>query len=237
MLDEVRQSLRSHADPEKARLATRFFKAGPGQYGEGDKFLGITVPSIRLVAKRYYKTLRLEEVIGLLHSPWHEERLAAVIILVMQYKRGDEEQQHQIYQRYLANTKWINNWDLVDSSAEFIVGPWLDGKPEQMTILTGLAKSKSVWERRIAMLATFDYIKRGRADQAVAVASLLLHDEHDLIQKAVGWMIREIGKRVDRQIQLHFLDEFAATMPRTTLRYAIEHLDNTTRVHYLTRKQ
>jgi len=137
------------------------------------------------------------------------------------------------YDFYITHTKWINNWDLVDSSAGYIVGSWLDDKPDKMKILTKLAKSSLLWDRRIAMLATFAYIQHGRAEEALYIAEKLLYDEHDLIQKAVGWMLREIGKRVDRQILLAFLDKHAATMPRTSLRYAVEHFLPADRSHYL----
>jgi 3-methyladenine DNA glycosylase AlkD len=173
----------------------------------------------------------------LLQSGWHEERLAASFILVAQFQKAGAANKKAIYDFYLAHTKWINNWDLVDSSAEFIVGPYLENRPEKLRVLQTLAKSKSLWERRIAMLATFDYIKKGRADEALIIAEQLLHDPHDLIQKAVGWMLRETGKRVDRQLLVAFLDGRAATMPRTTLRYAIEHLSPDQRADYLARKR
>lgn len=210
----------------------RFFKAGPGEYAEGDKFLGVTVPQQRAIAKEF-KDLSLAEATDLLTSEWHEERLTALFILVGQYKRGDEANKKAIYDLYLAHTKWVNNWDLVDSSSEFIVGPYLENRPEKLDVLEKLALSELLWERRIAMLATFDYIKKGRADEALIIAEQLLYDKHDLIQKAVGWMLREIGKRVDHSLLSAFLDEHAATMPRTTLRYAIEHFDPERRQHYL----
>lgn len=166
-------------------------------------------------------------------SPWHEERLTGLFILVSRYKKGDEVTRKEIYDFYLAHTRHINNWDLVDSSAAYIVGPWLDGRSEKMRVLTKLAKSDWLWDRRIAMLATFDYINKGRADEALAIAEQLLHDNHDLIQKAVGWMLRELGKKVDRRLLAGFLDKHAATMPRTALRYAIEHFEPEQRQHYM----
>jgi len=228
----VGQELRKTATPQKAKASAWFFKSGPGQYAEGDKFLGVTVPEQRSVAKKFMD-LQLKDVKKLIMSPWHEERLTGLIVLVGQYKRADESGKKEIYDFYLSHTKYINNWDLVDLSAEHIVGPWLDGRPEKMQVLQKLTKSSWLWDRRIAMLATFDYIKKGRADEAVAIAEYLLHDKHDLIQKAVGWMLREIGKKVDRQILTDFLDKHAATMPRTSLRYAIEHFAPGQRSHYL----
>ncbi len=157
-------------------------------------------------------------------------------MLVLKYQKGDQHTKEQVYKIYLNNTQFINNWDLVDSSAEFIIGPWLEDKPSKTQVLTKLANSRLLWERRIAMLATFHYIKRGKPDEALMVIGILLNDKQDLIQKAVGWMLREIGKRVDQIILLNFLDQHASTMPRTTLRYSIEHLSKEQRDHYLSLK-
>lgn len=228
-------ALRAVAKPERVEGTLRFFKAYPGGYSEGDQFLGCTVPATRLVAKEFYG-LPLEELDTLIRSPWHDDRLLALIILVRQYQRGDETKQHAVYDFYLAHTVNINNWDLVDTSSQFIVGSYLENRPEQLVVLRKLAASENLWERRIAMLATFDYIKKGSADTALIIAEQLLHDKHDLIQKAVGWMLREIGKRVDRGVLLQFLDKHAGTMPRTTLRYAIEHLSPEQRKRYMQRK-
>jgi 3-methyladenine DNA glycosylase AlkD len=232
MLQELRAQLQALADPEKAALSFRFFKAGPGQYGEGDKFLGITVPQRRVVAKAC-SNLPLSQVEALLASAWHEERAVALFILVSQFKHGDKAQQQVVYRFYMSHTECINNWDLVDSSAEFIVGPWLDGRPEKMKVLTTLADSKLLWERRIAILSTFYDIRHGQPEAALAMCEKLLYDQHDLIQKAVGWMLREIGKRVDRDVLARFLEQYAASMPRTTLRYAIEHFSPEQRAVYL----
>jgi 3-methyladenine DNA glycosylase AlkD len=235
----VRTQLREHIDPEKAVFLPRFFKTGPGEYAEGDKFLSVTVPNIRMVAKQY-KDLPLNDVEQLLTSEWHEERLCALFILVAQFQTtnagGPTSGKKAIYEFYLTHTKFINNWDLVDSSAEFIVGPYLENQPEKLQVLTDLAASDLLWERRIAMLATFDYIKKGRADEALIIAEQLLYDRHDLIQKAVGWMLREVGKRVDREPLELFLEEFGVSMPRTTLRYAIEHFSPERRAYYLALK-
>ncbi|MBI2285323.1 DNA alkylation repair protein [Candidatus Saccharibacteria bacterium] len=229
---DVSRALRQVATPKKAKASAWFFKSGPGQYAEGDKFLGVTVPEQRTIAKKF-QSLLLKDVEKLVMSPWHEERLTGLIILVGQYKRADESGQKEIYDFYLSHTKYINNWDLVDLSAEHIVGPWLDGRSEKMAVLRKLAGSDWLWDRRIAMLATFDYIKRNKADEALQIAEQLLPDKHDLIQKAVGWMLREIGKKVNRQILINFLDKHAATMPRTSLRYAIEHFDPELKMHYM----
>jgi 3-methyladenine DNA glycosylase AlkD len=236
MLEDLKSDLRAVINPEKAVFLPRFFKAGPSGYAEGDKFLGVTVPAQRIIAKKY-KNLPLQQIEKLIQSEWHEERLTGLIILVGQfkiaYKNSDEPSQKEMYDFYLGHTKNINNWDLVDSSAEFIVGPYLQNRPEKMAVLTRLARSKNLWEKRIAMISTFDYIKQGNPGEALEIAEILLQDKHDLIQKAVGWMLREIGKRCDRQLLVEFLNEHYQTMPRTSLRYAIEHFSPEVRQKYL----
>ena len=207
----------------------RFFKTGPGEYGEGDKFLGLSLPAIRAAA-RTYKDLPLATTIALLRSPWHEERLLALIILVKQYERGTDAQRGAIHRAYLANTRYINNWDLVDSSAQYIVGPHLKGA--KRLLLARLARSRSMWERRIAVLATFAYIKDDDFADALRIAELLLGDEHDLIHKATGWMLREVGKRDERVLE-SFLRRHVKRMPRTTLRYAIERFSPRKRAAYM----
>ncbi|HXH27113.1 MAG TPA: DNA alkylation repair protein [Candidatus Acidoferrum sp.] len=229
-LTDLRHQLHALGSPEKVTSSQWFFKTGPGQYGEGDEFIGVTVPEQRTVA-RHFRDLPLPDLQQLLLSPIHEERLEALFILVGQYQRGDAPTQKAIYEFYLAHADRVNNWDLVDSSAEYIVGPWLQDKDR--TILTKLAASPSLWERRIAMLATFHYIKQGDAGPALQIAELLLHDQHDLIQKAVGWMLREIGKRCSRAIEEQFLSRHYTEMPRTMLRYAIEHFPEDRRQAYL----
>jgi len=228
----AQEALRAVAKPERVATTERFFKAYPGGYSEGDRFLGCTVPATRQVAKAFYD-LPLSELDKLIVSPWHDDRLLALIILVEQYGWGDEAKQTAVYDFYIAHTANVNNWDLVDVSSEFIVGPYLEHRPQKMEVLGSLAASESLWERRIAMLATFAYIKKRQADEALIIAEQLLHDNHDLIQKAVGWMLREVGKRVDRSLLLAFLDTHAHDMPRTTLRYAIEHLQPGQRTHYM----
>jgi len=233
-LADVKKALRDRIDPAKAEFFPRFFKSNPGDYGEGDKFLGIMVPQQRAISK-LYKDLALNDVITLLQSPYHEERLTALFILVLQFQKGDEPTRQKIYDLYLANTKYVNNWDLVDSSAEFIVGPWLEDKLAKMKVLQKLAKSSMLWERRIAMLATFHYIKGGQYKDGLTIAEMLVHDKHDLIQKAVGWMLREIGNR-SLPDEEKFLKKYAATMPRTALRYAIEKFPPATRKLYMEAK-
>lgn len=232
-VDNLKRDLRAMASAEKAKASAWFFKTRPGGYAEGDKFLGVTVPEQRKIAKKYALELNLSDIEQLLQSPWHEERLTSLFILVAQFAKADRAEQHAIYELYLNNTDSINNWDLVDSSAAYIVGPWLEDKPEQMKVLKRLAESPLIWERRIAMLSTFYYIKKGMPDQALIIAEQLLSDKHDLIHKAVGWMLREVGKNVDRATLVRFLDQHYKTMPRTALRYAIEHFNQPLRQKYL----
>ena len=217
----------------RAAGVARFFKTGPGEYGEGDRFLGITVPELRKVA-RQFKDLPQQEVARLLNSRWHEERLLALFILVRQYASGSPAQRDAIYRLYLRHTHRINNWDLVDASAEHIVGAHLHGG--KRVPIRRLSRSTSLWERRIAMIATFHGIRRGKFDSALQVARWLRDDPHDLIHKAVGWMLREIGKR-EQRIEESFLQEHAARMPRTMLRYAIERFPEERRKHYLAMRQ
>ena len=209
----------------------RFFKTAPGQYGHGDRFLGIRVPALRQLA-RAHRSLSVDDALTLLSSKWHEERSLALFLLVGHYKRADRSGRQRIYDAYLANTKHVNNWDLVDCSAEHIVGPHVD--PNDAPILDQLAVSDDVWERRIAMLATFHWIKQKQFAPALRIAERLLHDDHDLIHKAVGWMLREIGKR-DGKAERQFLNKHYRTMPRTMLRYAIEKFPDTERQRYMLR--
>jgi 3-methyladenine DNA glycosylase AlkD len=219
-LGALRRELRAAADPDDAVNLQRFFKTGKGQYGEGDRFLGVRVPVLRRLA-RSYRDLRASDAITLLESRWHEERLLGLMLLVSLYQHGAATERQAIFDLYLAHTRHINNWDLVDASAGHIVGQHVD--PGDMSVLERLARSPDLWERRIAILATFHWIKRGEFAPALRIADILVDDRHDLIHKAVGWMLREIGKR-DREAELAFLRDHYATMPRTALRYAIEHL-------------
>jgi len=226
-LDEV-------ADRHAAHLQ-RFFKTGPGEYGEGDVFIGVRVPATRRVAKRF-ASLVLDEVDTLLDSAVHEHRLCALLILNAQYaaasKAGDEARQEAIVDRYLVAVRRarVNNWDLVDASADHIIGQWLFDKPREL--LLELAESESMWERRVALLSTFAFIKRGDPSTTLSLCERLLPDRTDLIQKAVGWMLREVGKRVDRGVLTTFLNQHAASMGRTALSYATEHVDPTERARY-----
>ena len=228
-LRAVRRELRAEADADDAIFLQRFFKTGPGEYGEGDKFLGLRVPTLRRLA-RTHRSLSVDDTLQLLASKWHEERLFALILLVGHYARGDAATKQRVYDAYLENTRYINNWDLVDASAEHIVGPHM--APNEITVLERLAESADVWERRIAMLATFHWIKRREFAPALHIAHRLVNDKHDLIQKAVGWMLREIGKR-DGKVEREFLREHCRTMPRTMLRYAIEKFPDAERKRYL----
>jgi 3-methyladenine DNA glycosylase AlkD len=222
------------ADPGRARTNAWFLQMKPGGYGEGDQAIGLTSPQVRALARRY-RELSIEDCETLLHSPLHEERALALVILVRHFEKGDAATRERIYDLYLANTAYVNNWDLVDGSAEYIVGPWLADKPKY--VLFELARSSAVWERRIAMIATFAYIKKGDCTVALQVAEALLNDRHDLIHKAIGWMLRETGKKCGRETLTAFLDKHAATMPRTALRYALEHFGPEERRHYMSMKQ
>lgn len=226
---QVKKVLEKLTDPKQAAILQRFFKTGQGEYGEGDVFLGIKVPKQRGLVKKY-KDLPLVEVLNLLKSKIHEHRLVALLILVEKFRKADEKEQKKIFDLYVKNTKHINNWDLVDLSAPNIVGAFLLGKPR--TILNQLVTSKILWERRIAVLSTFAFIKNNEFADTLKIAEVLVNDEHDLIHKAVGWMLREVGKR-DQAKEEQFLKKHAEKMPRTMLRYAIEKFSQTKRKYYL----
>lgn len=223
------RELNKLADPTRATLLRRFFKTGPGEYGEGDRFLGIQVPVIRHLV-RGYRDLAEAEVDDLLAQPWHESRLLALLILVEQFKRGDDTRRRSIYDYYLAHTDRINNWDLVDQSAAPIVGGWL--LERSRAPLRRLTRSKSLWERRIAIIATFHFIRNEQLDDTFDIAERLLGDKEDLIHKAMGWMLREVGKRDQKRLE-EFLTDNYARLPRTALRYAIERFPETLRKRYL----
>lgn len=228
---EVTKVITSHADPMQATILQRFFKTGDGQYAAGDKFVGIMVPQSRRIA-REFRALPLDECEKLLHSPIHEARIIALFILVDQFKRGDDATRRAIYNLYLANTAHINNWDLVDTSAPHIIGGYLMDRSRAP--LLKLARSQSLWERRIAIIATLAFIQKQDFEDTLRISEMLLSDTHDLIHKAVGWMLREVGKRDVDTLKL-FLQQHIARMPRTTLRYAIEKFDARTRKAYLAR--
>lgn len=227
--DALMRELDGLADPERAASLQWYFKTGPGEYGEGDQFLGLRVPQVRK-ACRAFRDLPIGQLDALLSSDWHEHRLAATIVMANSYPRSDAARRQQLYELLLARTDALNNWDLVDQSAPHVVGPHLDVVGS--AILDQLAGSELLWERRIAMVATSYRIGRGEADDALRIAERLLSDPHPLIHKAVGWMLREVGKRVDRQLLLGFLDAHAAQMPAVMLSYAAEHLSPEQRAHY-----
>lgn len=225
--EDVREALAAAADPADAEFLQRFFKTGPGQYGEGDVFIGVRVPATRAVVRRF-RGLDLDQIDVLLDSAVHEHRLAGALLLVAHYTKEPDT----AFDRYLAAVRRgrINNWDLVDSSAEFIVGEHLYDRDR--SLLDRLAASGSLWERRVAVLATFQFIKKGDPSTTFALAERLLGDREDLMHKAVGWMLREVGKRVSRDQLLGFLDAHAPAMPRTMLSYATEHLEPSERAKY-----
>jgi len=228
---QISSCLRKLADPDIAVRSQRFFKTGKGQYGEGDRFLGIRVPVLRETL-RQYPDIRLDDIEPLLHSPYHELRLFALLALVRLYAAASLGDRRTIYHFYLANTRYINNWDLVDSSASQIIGAYLESR--QRRTLYKLIQSTSLWERRIAVIATFHFIRAREYSDALRIAEHLLDDDADLIHKAVGWMLREIGKR-DPEVEKTFLQQHNRRMPRTMLRYAIERFSERERRRYLQR--
>ncbi len=232
MLDQIRNELLVLGDQERAKKLAGFFKTGKGQYGEGDVFLGIPVPEQRKVAKKYIG-LSFDELLELLRSKIHELRLTALLILVLKYSKADDSEKEIIYNFYLKNTKFVNNWDLVDLTAPKIVGDYLVYRDR--SILFELVKSVSLWERRIAVLATFCFIKNNDFNDAFSISKLLIKDKHDLIHKAVGWMLREIGKRDQKALE-EFLMKYYKQMPRTMLRYAIEKFEEEKRKYYLSKQ-
>jgi len=231
MFDQIKKDLLQLSDPERAKNLSWFFKTGKGQYGEGDVFLGITVPEQRKVAKKY-TDLSLNDLQELLNSEIHEHRFTALVILISKYRKAEESSKKEIFDFYLRNTKNINNWDLVDLSAPRIIGDYLLNKDR--TTLFKLARSNILWERRISILSTFTFIDNCDFEDALSISELLLHDEHDLIHKAVGWALREIGKR-DQNVEEKFLTKHYPNVPRTMLRYAVEKFDEKKRKKYLTK--
>lgn len=227
----IKKELRKHSDKNKAKLLQGYFKTGPGEYAEGDIFIGINVPVLRRVAAQY-RGLSLSETLKLLRSRIHEERLTALLILIAKYRSAEPEVKGRIYREYLKNSKYINNWDLVDVTAKHIVGDYLYEKDRKK--LHQLARSGLLWERRIAILATFYFIGKGDYKDSLKIAKALLSDGHDLIHKAIGWMLREVGKRDIRALE-GFLKANRGRMPRTMLRYAIERFPENKRLWYLKR--
>lgn len=225
----LRKTLEGLRNPEIAAHSQRFFKTGPGEYGEGDRFLGIRVPVLRKQAQAF-QDMPLRSVRASLRSHYHEERLCAVLILVRQFEAGDASEREEIYRMYLDNSAYINNWDLVDSSAHKIVGPFLEDRDRDL--LESLARSDDMWERRIGIIATLHFIKQNDFGDTLAIADILLNDPEDLIHKAVGWMLREVGNR-NPALERAFLKPRYRDMPRTMLRYAIEKFPDAERKQYL----
>ena len=231
MLNQIKKDLQKLKSPEKAKVFQRFFKTGKGEYGEGDIFLGLSVPETREISKKYIE-LNLNDIQKLLLSKIHEERLVALLILVEKYRKSNLEDRKAVIKFYLKNAKNVNNWDLVDLTADKILGNYLIDKDK--SVLYKLSKSGNLWERRIAIISTFAFIKNNKFDDSIKVSEILLNDKHDLIHKAVGWMLREIGKRDEKKL-LGFLDKYYKIMPRTMLRYAVERLDKKKKKIYMGR--
>lgn len=232
-LAALRKELRHQASAERAAGSQRFFKTGPGEYGEGDQFLGLSVPQTRALVPQT-DALSEDDVLTLLHSEWHEERLIALFILIRRFgkARKNEPAQQHLIELYLANTRWINNWDLVDTSAPHLLGAWL--LKRDRSVLDHLAASTSLWEQRISVLTTQAFIRASDFADTLRLCQLFLTHKHDLMHKACGWMLREVGNRDEHALR-SFLDQYATTMPRTMLRYAIEKLPETDRKGYLAR--
>ena len=226
----MRTALREAASETDAAFLQRYFRTGPGEYGAGDRFLGVRVPATRRVARQFAHATGAD-LVPLLQSRWHEERLLALLVMVHQHARADAATRDRIFAMYRNHIDRVNNWDLVDSSAPTIVGSWVERTGDR-ALLDALAESPNLWHRRIAMLATAHFIRRGRYDLTMRLARQLVHDPEDLIHKAVGWMLREVGAR-DRDVEDAFLKRHAATMPRTMLRYAIEKFPEALRREYL----
>ncbi len=228
---QLRTELVKLQNEERARLLRRYFKTGKGEYAQGDIFLGLTVGQVRAVAKEC-RSIPLSQAKIALHSPYHEMRLASLILLKSQFEKGDAPTRERICNMYMRNTQHINNWDLVDVSAPTIVGTFL--LKRDRSLLYTLIHSQSVWERRIALLATSAFIREGQYEDTLKLCTIVQKDAHDLIHKAAGWMLREVGKK-DEKVLRNFLDTYASMLPRTMLRYAIEKLSRTDREHYMVR--
>ena len=236
---KIKQELLSLQNPKQAAILSRFFKTGPGQYGAGDQFLGIMVSQTRAIIKKYPRA-SLADIQKLLNNDYHEIRLAGVLLLVIQYQAGQFKEQTRIYNLYLNNIKAINNWDLIDSSAPNIVGHYLynyffikNKQKEVICRLKKMASAKNIWSRRIAVVSTFYFIRQGRYQEIFFLTKMLKNDKQDLIHKALGWMLREVGKKIDKAVLKKFLQENITKLPRTTLRYAIEHFPQEKRLYFL----
>ncbi len=230
----LKQEVKKRSDEKRKAVFMRFFKTGAGQYGEGDIFLGLNSAQVGGLVKKY-RDLPLSDCLELLTSKYHEERMIALQIMVHQYKRSiDDSVRKKIFNIFINNTKYINNWDLVDANVEHVIGAYLYDKSKDL--LYKFAVSNDLWERRISIISTFNYIKKGESKETLKIAGMLLDDKHDLIHKAVGWMLREVGKRCDEKILCDFLDKYSTQMPRTALRYSIERLDMDKKKFYMTRR-
>ena len=228
-VQDIQKRLKKLGNKKHAAISQRFFKTGPGEYGEGDVFIGIRVPILRKLVKEYLD-LALKDVKTLLRSKYHEERLLSLFIMVDQFSKGDQRKKKSTYELYLENTGFVNNWDLVDSSAEHIVGAYLMDRSK--TVLYRLAQSEDLWQRRISIMSTFHFVKRHEFSETLKISKMLLFDRQDLIHKATGWMLREIGKR-HLPTEESFLKVHYKKMPRTMLRYAIEKFPEQKRQRYL----
>lgn len=229
MYKKIVDEIKSFSTPEGAKRRASFFKTGRGEYAEGDLFLGVDSPSLRKIAKKYFKTVSYADLQKMLESPYHEIRVGAVFILVLMFQHGSEEERKKIFDFYMENIRYINNWDLVDVSAPYIVGPVAF---ENESVLFSLAKSCRLWEERVSVVATLYFIKQNRFDVTLSLGEYFLTHRHDLMHKAVGWMLREVGKR-DEKVLCDFLDKHINQMPRTMLRYAIERFSEDKRRRYL----
>ncbi len=234
MIDDIRTALKKLGSKAKAENSARFFKSGKGQYGEGDIFLGVTVPEQRLIAKQFADA-PLDVIEHMLADPVHEMRLTALLILVRKFEKGSDADKKAIVDFYLRHLDGVNNWDLVDGSAPYILGAWLLPKKDR-SVLYRLARSGKLWRERVAIVATWGLIRKGDLEDAIRISVILLHHKHDLIHKAVGWMLREVGKK-DGNVLRTFLDQHATTMPRTALRYATERMEKHEKAAYLARKK
>lgn len=231
-IDQLKKELKKAANPEYAKILQRFFKTGKGEYGEGDIFLGVRTPIQRKIIKDY-RELPLVDLEKLFQDEIHDFRFSALLILITQFKKGNREERRNIFNLYLKSTRQINNWDLVDISAPHIVGNFLLDRPKD--VLYKLAQSKNLWEKRIAIISTFAFIRNNDFTDTLKIFEILISDKHDLIHKAVGWMLREVGKR-DQKIEEDFLEEYCQRMPRVALRYAIEKFSKNKRKFYLNKK-
>jgi len=232
-LKSLKNELKSLSDPDKAKVLQRFFKTGKGEYGEGDIFLGIKVPVQRKIAKKYYG-MSFDDIQKLLHSKIHEYRLTSIFLLIDAYKEAKKNNnEKEVVDFYLNNTKWINNWDLIDLSAPNIIGDYLLNRKEERVLLIKLAKSNDLWKKRIAILSTFAFIRNSEYKDTLKISEILLKDDHDLIHKGVGWMLREVGKRCGIEYEETFLKKHYKKMPRTMLRYSIERFPVDKKKHYM----